>query len=270
MAVTDAATGPIKPIENGKVTGNNDSGTTRKAGGTMGKDAFLQLLVAQMKYQDPLEPASNTEYVAQLATFSSLEEMQNLNTAMKEGEAANLVGKQVIMKVTDPVTGAESFVSGKVNYVMKENGKMVLSVGNESRLFPIDDLDTVVDEEYLDAATLAKTFEKMMESLPGQYTVKLGDKGAVELARKAFDSMTNYQKGFVDPSYEEKLKLLEEAIAAMEKAAGGGTDAGSDSTDATDSTDGTDSAGGEADGTDGTDSTGGEAEGTGSADSPAE
>ena len=44
------------------------------------KDAFLQLLVAQMKYQDPLEPTSNTEYISQLATFSELEEMQNMTS----------------------------------------------------------------------------------------------------------------------------------------------------------------------------------------------
>ena len=54
----------------------------KKAGGSLDKDAFLQLLVAQMKYQDPLEPTSNTEYISQLATFSSLEEMQNLNSTM--------------------------------------------------------------------------------------------------------------------------------------------------------------------------------------------
>ncbi|MBQ9567754.1 MAG: hypothetical protein IJR31_06740, partial [Lachnospiraceae bacterium] len=41
------------------------------------KQAFLKLLVAQMKYQDPMQPTDNTEYVSQLAQFSSLEAMNN-------------------------------------------------------------------------------------------------------------------------------------------------------------------------------------------------
>ena len=44
-----------------------------KSNSGMDKDAFLQLLVAQMKYQDPLEPTSNTEYISQYATFSQVE-----------------------------------------------------------------------------------------------------------------------------------------------------------------------------------------------------
>ena len=46
------------------------SSETKTSNSSLDKDAFLQLLVAQMKYQDPLEPTDNTEYVAQLATFS--------------------------------------------------------------------------------------------------------------------------------------------------------------------------------------------------------
>lgn len=48
----------------------------------LGKDAFLMLLTTQMQYQDPLEPQDNSEYIAQLAQFSSLEQMTNLNDTM--------------------------------------------------------------------------------------------------------------------------------------------------------------------------------------------
>ena len=69
------------------------------------KDAFLQLLVAQMKYQDPLEPTDNTEYISQLATFSQLEEMQNMTAGMSLQRASGLVGQEVIVKVINASTG---------------------------------------------------------------------------------------------------------------------------------------------------------------------
>lgn len=61
-----------------------DSSSTGESGAslpvqTLGKEAFLQMLVTQLKYQDPLDPMDNTAFVAQLAEFSALEQMQNMN-----------------------------------------------------------------------------------------------------------------------------------------------------------------------------------------------
>jgi len=53
------------------------------AGGTLGKDSFMQLLVTQLHYQDPLNPMDNTEFTAQLAQFSQLEAMENMNSTME-------------------------------------------------------------------------------------------------------------------------------------------------------------------------------------------
>lgn len=50
----------------------------------LGKQDFLTLLVTQLKHQDPMSPAENTEFVAQLAQFSSLEGTQNISTSIKE------------------------------------------------------------------------------------------------------------------------------------------------------------------------------------------
>ena len=61
-------------------TSSSTSGTTNSIAAQ--KDQFMQLLVAQMKYQDPLEPTSNTEYIQQYATFSELEQMQNMSQNM--------------------------------------------------------------------------------------------------------------------------------------------------------------------------------------------
>ena len=64
-------------VENGKIVETASQSSTKKAADKSGmdKDAFLQLLVAQMKYQDPLEPTSNTEYISQYATFSQVEQI---------------------------------------------------------------------------------------------------------------------------------------------------------------------------------------------------
>ncbi len=87
----------------------------------LGKDSFLQLLVAQMANQDPLEPMDNSQFLAQLAQFSSLEQMQNIaqgmqllaltQTASTNSQMVNLIGKRVMaegttlsLNGTDPVT----------------------------------------------------------------------------------------------------------------------------------------------------------------------
>ncbi|MDD3172558.1 MAG: flagellar hook capping FlgD N-terminal domain-containing protein [Herbinix sp.] len=139
----------VQAVKDGVIqTTSSTSTTTNKESSknSLDKDAFLQLLVTQMKYQDPLNPSSNTEYVAQLATFSQLEQMQNLSTTSSNSQAFSLVGKNVVIK-TDNAAGNTTYIDGKVDFVNMSGGKAQLSVNGS--LYSIDLLDSVIDDTYL-------------------------------------------------------------------------------------------------------------------------
>jgi flagellar basal-body rod modification protein FlgD len=68
---------------------------SRKVKGELGKDDFLQLLVTQMRYQDPLKPMEDKEFIAQLAQFSALEQMMNVGLATNLTYGTMLLGKAV-------------------------------------------------------------------------------------------------------------------------------------------------------------------------------
>lgn len=122
------------------------SSTSSSLSGSLDKDAFLQLLVTQMQYQDPLNPSDNSQYMSQLAQFSSLESMQNLNSTVNNNQALGLTGQYVIMNTVDS-SGEKSQISGLVDYVTISNGTALLSINDQ--YYPIDDLDSVVSLDYL-------------------------------------------------------------------------------------------------------------------------
>lgn len=120
--------------------------TERKVGSDLGKEDFLMLLVTQMQYQDPLDPADNTTYVAQLAQFSELEQMTNLNTTANNNSAYTLVGKEVLIRQTSSI-GEIQEIQGRVDYVTIKNGDAYVSIeGND---YAYDDIVQVIDDDYL-------------------------------------------------------------------------------------------------------------------------
>lgn len=116
---------------------------------TLGKDAFMKLLITQMQNQDPLNPSSDTEFISQLAQFSALEQMENLNVTMNNQNAFGLVGKNVIMNVGSSTGEITQTVAGYVQYVEIKDGKAYLAINDET--YSIDDLYTVIDEKYLES-----------------------------------------------------------------------------------------------------------------------
>ncbi|MGN0279645.1 MAG: flagellar hook capping FlgD N-terminal domain-containing protein [Lachnospiraceae bacterium] len=202
--------GVVGKVEDGKLVQSNSaasiankSSEVKTGNSSLDKDAFLQLLVAQMKYQDPLEPTSNTEYISQYATFSELEQMQNMSASLELSRASALVGETVLMKITDS-TGRTTNVQGNVDYVVYENNKAYLSINGE--LYSMDDLDTVADPTYLEAYKLAADFLNTYNKLPAIAALSLEDRENVEKLDEMYQNMTDYQKNFITDDYVDGLK----------------------------------------------------------------
>ena len=71
---TTGPTGAAAPV--------TTASAVNRATETLGRDAFLQLLTTQLAHQDPLEPQSDTEFIAQLAQFSSLEQLSDMRATL--------------------------------------------------------------------------------------------------------------------------------------------------------------------------------------------
>ena len=141
VASNEANNASISSVKN---KGNKDA----KDASTLDVNDFLQLLVAQMQYQDPLEPTDNTQYIAQMATFTQVEATAQMNNKVEQQMASSLVGKTVIME-TD--LNSEGMVAGKVDYWETIDGTVYLGIGG--KLYDIADLDTVMDDEYFNNIT---------------------------------------------------------------------------------------------------------------------
>jgi len=108
--------------------------TTATGNNAIDKEAFLKLLTAQLKYQDPLNPMDNTQFVSQLAMFSALEQVVNIGDTLnnfistKTNEDAltlgvNLIGKTII------TTDSEEFTVKGISY---QDGTLSVDVGSKT------------------------------------------------------------------------------------------------------------------------------------------
>lgn len=114
-------------------TATQSSTTATNTNNSLGKDDFLKLLVTQLQYQDPLQPMDNSQFIAQLAQFSALEQMNNVANGMNTlqqtsslGTAAQLIGANVT--VSDS-TGAS--VTGHVTGIQMVNGVAKVTINNQ-------------------------------------------------------------------------------------------------------------------------------------------
>jgi len=122
----------INPGSQPLVTENKSSGI----GSTLDRDAFLQLLVTQLRYQNPINPLSNEEFISQTAAFSSLEQLQNLSESVNSltelqrsssGMALlNLVGKHVVAESSTFSLSAGA--PANMNYSLSADANVAITI----------------------------------------------------------------------------------------------------------------------------------------------
>jgi len=146
---------------------------TRKTGGDMGKHDFLMLLSAQLRYQDPLEPMKDSDFAAQLAQFSALEQMENMNqtlAAMSNYQAFGLAGKLVVASAY--VDGVLTNIFGTVDAVFTQDGVTYAQI--QGLMVPVSAITDVIDNSNaLTPAMLIETSNNLIgRSVKAQYDKK--------------------------------------------------------------------------------------------------
>ena len=125
----------------------------------LGKDDFLKLLVTQLRYQDPINPMENTEFIAQLAQFSSLEQMKNVDNGIQDlsllmnsinnSMATGMIGKDV--KFLGDTVNWSGEEETKIYYELPKTAQVTVKIFNEN-----DDLvATLVQGEQSSGSKLA-------------------------------------------------------------------------------------------------------------------
>lgn len=149
----------------------NTYGTSQQTGATkeLGKDAFLMLLITQLRNQDPLKPMEDKEFIAQLAQFSSLEQMQAMNKSLepfmknfdlfaKSQSATGMIGRTIVAEDPDPPVD----VAGRLlNPKLGSDGKPVM--GADGWPVPADLTAVVKSVQFVDGEAFLRISVQQIE-----------------------------------------------------------------------------------------------------------
>lgn len=106
----------------------------------LGQDDFIKILVTQLTSQDPMNPQKDTEFIGQMAQFSSLQEMESLRTQQQILQANSLIGRTVVVRGEEDVEQ-----TGTVTAVQMVKGKPEIVINNQN--YPLDGVQRVWQQE---------------------------------------------------------------------------------------------------------------------------
>lgn len=134
-------------VSNGSFYYNN---TTRKTGpSNLGRDEFLKILITQISHQDPTQPLQDKEFIAQMAQFTSVEQLSNMAAEMKAlrqsiGWSSSLIGKSINWTLTDAETQQPVVKTGKVTAINIKEGNQYVHVAGQD--VPLEQISKIWDE----------------------------------------------------------------------------------------------------------------------------
>lgn len=115
--------------------------------GSLGQDAFLKILIAQLKYQDPMEPQKDSEFIGQMAQFSSLEQLTQLNKTMTgysgAGGGASLAGSAHLLGTEISWSEDGQSQSGIVKAVTMKNGEILVEMEGKETKVPLSEIERI-------------------------------------------------------------------------------------------------------------------------------
>lgn len=124
--------------------------------GALDKNSFLRILVTELSNQDPTQQKDSTQYIAQLAQFSSLEQLTNLNNSVSFTGATALIGKDVLLNQMDATGNA---VMGTVKGVSKNGDSLTVTLQllkDGKPVYGTDGKPTLKDFDYKDVVEIAE------------------------------------------------------------------------------------------------------------------
>ncbi|GIO96321.1 hypothetical protein J14TS5_14070 [Paenibacillus lautus] len=201
MATNPVSTNNMWPnYSKGNVSSKNGNGQE------LGKDQFLSILITQLRHQDPLQPMQDREFIAQMAQFTSLEQLMNINTqltAMSQslGAASSLIGKQISW-MFKPEDGSESVMkSGIVDSIIVREGVHYAKVGDSEvsldQIVKIENAATENDPEALNSGPIDPQINNPDHTVPD-----INNSGPTDPATNNPDSSVP-ETGNPDPSDPE-------------------------------------------------------------------
>lgn len=145
--MSDSIIGTKNVWPNYSATNIKNASTGNKS--SLGKDDFLKILIAQMQNQDPTQPLQDKEFIAQMAQFTSVEQLTNMSSEMKLlrqslGAASGLIGKNIGYSMTDS-NGKAVVGTGLVDSIVMKSGEQYAKVGTLE--IPMDKITSISNKE---------------------------------------------------------------------------------------------------------------------------